>query len=1012
MANAAPLDLGPIYQAAGSEWGVDPSLLRAIAQQESGENINTPNSSAGAQGLMQFTPGTASAVGVQNPRDPTQAVYGAAKLLGAPGGLLDTFGSPEMALAAYNAGPGRVSDYLNKGIPLPAETAAYVPGVARRYQALVGSQQQQPAPASGDGGATQRLTQALAGLQQGNAPLPGADPTNTATAQSSGPVGSSQPSSAPGNANPFAGMSPADFFAATTGGAGPAQPPTPANSAAPPLMSQTPPAGSPSASNPFASMSPTDFFAATAGAPPVAGNAGAAPPATSGMPSPASPSGGITVPAGDPRLQANDGSTAYKNADGSYTLMPASPAMTVAANAGAGVGHGFVSIPNTIARGLNNVATYVDDRVPALAALDRATGIDPAAANASMDAQDAAYQAQYGNSTAAKVGNLVGQTIGTLPVLGGAGAILSRAGGAIAAGADAVSPALGGALRATGNLLTGTAAVPDNAVLNAAVRPAALATSGAVQGAAVGALSEDPDAGLGMNMLTGAAGGAVLGPAGAGLGAGVNRLYAGAKALVQPFTAGGRSAIADQALARMAVGGPLVPDTTAFVPGSVPTLSQATANPGLAGVERAVASVRPNPFINQAAINQDAREGLVNTLRGGPADIAAAEQARDATALPAIQQTVANPVGPADTAPVVQAIDGMLASPAGQQDAVQRALSAVRGKLVTPQTPFPDRVNTAMAPVMDTLTNAPGATTDAGLWDARDALIAAQKGATPADTLARLNGLSSPNPTFQTAIDQAKATVANAGGLQTDAGQLWGIRKSINDQLSPLAANAGSDAQLAASELQAIKGHLDTAIEGAAPGFKVGMDAYAAASRPIDAMQYLQSRNFTAADGTITMAKVKGVLDDIAKQRALPGARDAKSLPQSTVDGLQGLYDDLLRQNQSRLGMQPGSNTFQQLATSGAMSGLGAPLAFGAHALGAIPVVGNALRGSIGNAYAAQNEPILDAVVNRLVNPQAGASVLERARLLQSRADAGPAGANLLLTAPSVNALAGRRRSQ
>ena len=154
-------------------------------------------------------------------------------------------------------------------------------------------------------------------------------------------------------------------------------------------------------------------------------------------------------------------------------------------------------------------------------------------------------------------------------------------------------------------------------------------------------------------------------------------------------------------------------------------------------------------------------------------------------------------------------------------------------------------------------------------------------------------------------------------------------------------------------------------------------------------------------------------MDDIAETA---GPSPVRARPRASRKpqwiACKGLYADLLRQNNSRLGMQPGSDTFAKLATNGAMAGMGAPLAFTTRALSRVPVLGPALAGSLGGAYAAQNEPILDAVVNRLTNPDVGRSVLRVADRLQRQSDVGPAGANLLFTAPGVNALSGRRRSQ
>jgi hypothetical protein len=117
-----------LFTRAASRHGVDASLLAAVASQESGFNSQAV-SPAGAQGLMQFMPATARGLGV-NPLDPTSAIDGAARYLSS---LTKQFGSTDLALAAYNAGPGTVSRH--GGIPPYPETQNYVRSVLSKAEA-------------------------------------------------------------------------------------------------------------------------------------------------------------------------------------------------------------------------------------------------------------------------------------------------------------------------------------------------------------------------------------------------------------------------------------------------------------------------------------------------------------------------------------------------------------------------------------------------------------------------------------------------------------------------------------------------------------------------------------------------------------------------------------------------------------------------------------------------------------------------------------------------------------
>jgi hypothetical protein len=100
-------------------------------------------SSAGALGIAQFMPETASDRGLDNPFDPVQAIPASARLLR---DLSQKFGNLGLAAAAYNAGPKRIDDWLaNKG-QLPQETQAYVKTITSRpAEAWTGAQTGSPA---------------------------------------------------------------------------------------------------------------------------------------------------------------------------------------------------------------------------------------------------------------------------------------------------------------------------------------------------------------------------------------------------------------------------------------------------------------------------------------------------------------------------------------------------------------------------------------------------------------------------------------------------------------------------------------------------------------------------------------------------------------------------------------------------------------------------------------------------------------------------------------------------
>jgi len=121
---------------ASRRFGVPEAWIRAVMQAESSGRTMLDGlpltSRAGAMGLMQVMPDTyeeiqrAHGLG-PNPHDPRDNILAGTAYLRA---MYDRYGYPDL-FAAYNAGPERYDEYLQRGRPLPAETRAYLAAIAQ-----------------------------------------------------------------------------------------------------------------------------------------------------------------------------------------------------------------------------------------------------------------------------------------------------------------------------------------------------------------------------------------------------------------------------------------------------------------------------------------------------------------------------------------------------------------------------------------------------------------------------------------------------------------------------------------------------------------------------------------------------------------------------------------------------------------------------------------------------------------------------------------------------------------
>lgn len=131
-----PAELAPIVKQAAEYYSLPEALVWAVMKIESGFNP-TVVSHAGAQGLMQLMPGTAGDMGVTDPFDPTQSIFGGARYLRMLANRFD--GDLVLTLSGYHAGGGAVDSV--GGIPY-TQTAEYVRMVLNAYYAY---QRQLPA---------------------------------------------------------------------------------------------------------------------------------------------------------------------------------------------------------------------------------------------------------------------------------------------------------------------------------------------------------------------------------------------------------------------------------------------------------------------------------------------------------------------------------------------------------------------------------------------------------------------------------------------------------------------------------------------------------------------------------------------------------------------------------------------------------------------------------------------------------------------------------------------------
>lgn len=134
---ASSADIKEVVANASGKQNLDPDFVNSVIHAESGFNPHAV-SRKGAQGLMQLMPQTANNLGVKDAFNPQANVEAGTKYLRE---LLERYNfNIAKALAAYNAGPGRVDRY--KGVPPYFETQAYIARIIRDFNRKKAAEQQ------------------------------------------------------------------------------------------------------------------------------------------------------------------------------------------------------------------------------------------------------------------------------------------------------------------------------------------------------------------------------------------------------------------------------------------------------------------------------------------------------------------------------------------------------------------------------------------------------------------------------------------------------------------------------------------------------------------------------------------------------------------------------------------------------------------------------------------------------------------------------------------------------
>lgn len=854
----ASSDYDKIINDAAEEWDIDPRILRSVMMQESGGHLRAV-SSAGAKGLMQIMPATGQELGLTNPYDPQQSIFAGAKYLSQ---LFDKYGKTSLALAAYNAGPQRVDDYLAGRGSLPRETLAYVPSVAKIYASLeppksteTATQPQAPVSANtplilGDsiGQGIQAATKAQGYTKVGANPqqilstitgLPDDQVRGRNVVLSGG--ASNNPDQVNLVEDQIKALKAKGAANVTVVGVGD-RPDFKAANLDDKLAGITYQNG-----GTFVALDPATLGKDRVHPTNYTNLAGNVFPQQQQVPSqpalPPNDKGNATMASSRPsdedlEAQWGVGKDAAKPSAASSRLVDTdleklwgvAPAQDPAAK----VADKPVSPPAG--------PDYTGwDQVTPEAKLAQTYAVTAPSSDTSYQtlqkAIEPAPNTTYGQFLPIARDNTTGALRPAMPqamrdlaqggldlAMGPTSGTVTPEGTMALATLPLTSPASGsGAVTGLVNSTGRNNPLRTNPILSDEFKAAPGILEPSAQGAGTSTLTRRP----------------------------VNPLASGAEAatetaspsapLLPPLTSGAAVKRADALIQSFSAKPAGSTQEMNLIPGYKPTLAEVTGDTGLANLQRSMKDQGAHQFDLQKAENNKVIADFTNRLVGDASDVDAATTARQTTVQPMYDKVFANKTA-TSAQPVSDMIDKLLAGPEGKKQAVASELQAIQRSLHVG------------------------------------------------------NDLGAP--------------------LETDPLMLKGVKENLDHLLSPLAQSDKPGLQQAARSLMGVKQATIDAIEAGAPGYKAANQRYAELSQPIEESKYLQSLNLTNASGDVALQKIDTAIKTIQRQQQMNGVRKADNVSGDSLTQLQQLRDTLRAQGFGESGGKAiGSNTFQNAVT-------------------------------------------------------------------------------------------------